>query len=122
MLPERSGFLASGSAAAPREQLVHGKREERARREHEAVEIDRHLIGIEDRDKRDGRQPADEHRDEQLDRDRSPRAGTSMAICEVAMTTGTSSHYRDVGREGIEPSTIWLKARCSTTELAAPKK
>ena len=24
-----------------------------------------------------------------------------------------------VGRDGIEPSTLWLKARCSTTELAA---
>src|SRR5678816_1444720 len=25
-----------------------------------------------------------------------------------------------VGRAGIEPATLWLKARCSTPELAAP--
>ncbi len=27
-----------------------------------------------------------------------------------------------VGRDGIEPSTLWLKARCSTTELAAQRR
>ena len=27
-----------------------------------------------------------------------------------------------VGRDGFEPSTNWLKANCSTTELTAPKE
>jgi hypothetical protein len=31
-----------------------------------------------------------------------------------------TSMFIVVGRGGIEPPTLWLKARCSTTELAAP--
>jgi hypothetical protein len=27
-----------------------------------------------------------------------------------------------VGRDGFEPSTNWLKANCSTTELTAPER
>lgn len=68
---------------------MHAEREDRAYREHETVEIDRDLIGIEDRDKRDGRQAANERGCEQFKCNGSTGAGAAMALGEMAMAMRT---------------------------------
>lgn len=48
---------------------MHAECEQRAGREHEAVEIHRHLMWIEHRQEHDGRQPSSQGRDDQFERD-----------------------------------------------------
>jgi hypothetical protein len=60
-------YVSRSLHATPHPRLVHAQREHRARREHEAVEIDRHLIGIEDRHERNCRQTAYEGSDGEFD-------------------------------------------------------
>lgn len=83
-------YVSRSILPAPHKELMRRQREDRAGREHESVEVDRDLIGIEDRDEHDGRETASERGAEQLERKRSTRAGTFMAFGEMAVTTRTS--------------------------------
>lgn len=94
-------MLADLGALLPREELVHAEREQRARGEHEPVEIHRDLVRIENRDERNRRQAARKRRDQQLEDERAARALAFMAVGEMTVTTGAGGHAVDERAERI---------------------